>query len=160
MLEYVSYIFEFSRVNRNLDYEKRIFAEGHIEVMSKELWEYEEDGEWKPFTPEAIKAVAKAQLEHRTRASSRFFNPRSKTHANYDYDLLNLVQTNTATTFERKIRRSNAVAPNVGSSHSPAAASQEDTQFQAAINASRRAGGRAEQRWGRGGGKGINGNGG
>jgi len=125
--------------------------------MSKALWEYEEDGEWKPFTPEAIKAVALAQLEHRTTASSRFFNPRSKTHTNYDYDLSKMVQTNTATKFERKIRRSNAVAPNVGSSHSPAAASTEDTQFQAAINASW---GRAEQRWGRGGGKGINGNGG
>lgn len=68
-------------------------------------WEFKEGGAWRSFDATACAAVEAAVSREEGSAEAVFLNPRTKSSVLYRYDLARMKQTNTATSFQRDIRR-------------------------------------------------------
>jgi len=69
------------------------------------VWEFREGGAWKAFDSAAATAAEAALQASEPVAQSLFKNARTGKETRYTYDLARMLQTNTTTSFERKIRR-------------------------------------------------------
>jgi hypothetical protein len=70
-----------------------------------------EDTSWHHFHQEAEQIVEAAYVAGRTQAQSSFNNPRLQQTITYTYDLQTMMQTNTATGYQRAIKRQMPCAP-------------------------------------------------
>ena len=70
-----------------------------------------EDTSWHHFHQEAEQIVEAAYVAGRTQAQSSFNNPRLQQTITYTYDLQTMMQTNTATGYQRAIKREMPCAP-------------------------------------------------
>ncbi len=69
------------------------------------VWEFQEGKVWKVFDSAAAIAAEAALQASEPVAQSLFKNARTGKETRYTYDLARMLQTNTTTSFERKIRR-------------------------------------------------------